>query len=159
MRSACDSAVSEERLGYSERHADKAPRGQVPGHLVSTPPFVSPLCPAVGHNAKRRVRVWCSLPMLGSRAPRQRYTIPVYMSYIGICRYISVHSVAALRGLCFLICSFIACSSRCALAMIQGVALSASPSIGSVRGRDNETASLIKDFKCFIIDTLRYTYT
>jgi hypothetical protein len=38
-------AVSEERLGYSERHADKAPRGQVPGHLVSTPPFVSPLCP------------------------------------------------------------------------------------------------------------------
>jgi hypothetical protein len=46
------------------------------------------LCPRVGHKAvgykaKRRVRVWCSLPMPGPR--------------IGICRYVSVYSVAALR--------------------------------------------------------------
>jgi hypothetical protein len=97
MRSAWNTAVSEERLGYGERHADTAPRGHVPGHLVSTPPFVSPWCPAVGHKAKQRVRVWCSLPMLGSRAPRQRYAIPVYVIYRYMSIYIGIQCGSATR--------------------------------------------------------------
>jgi hypothetical protein len=37
------------------------------------------VCVPAGHKAKRRVRVWCSLPILGARARRQRYAISVYV--------------------------------------------------------------------------------
>jgi hypothetical protein len=57
-------------------------------------------------------------------------------------RLILMHmsSSAPKRCLRFFLASVTSCSSRCARAMIQGVALRAPPSIVSVRGRDNETA-------------------
>jgi hypothetical protein len=41
---------------------------------------------------------WCSLPMLGPRAPRQRYAISAYVIYRYVSIYI-VYSVAALRDI------------------------------------------------------------
>jgi hypothetical protein len=50
-----------------------------PRSSSSLPPPRPPLCPRVGHKAKRRARVWCSLPMLRPRAPRQRYASVLYL--------------------------------------------------------------------------------
>ena len=48
------------------------------------------LCPRVGHKAKRRMRVWCSLSMLGPRAQRQRYA-----SVLCLCLPTDIHSLFA----------------------------------------------------------------
>ena len=88
-RGGQEGCVAEEPLGRMNGHADhgsllgeeSAPRGLRPPYLITVPGQSDTRPSGEGE--------WCWLPMLGPRAPRQRYAISAYVIY----RYVSIYRI------------------------------------------------------------------